>query len=136
MVKAPWMMTAVSLSLALGLAACDGRENTPPEPTVTEAAQEKTMSQSAGEEAASADSGGAGGAGTLDESNQRSSAAEREADAGETASWDNAEDEVNEALRETERRFKEAEKELEEQFQAAEEKDVQQSQALEIQPEQ
>ncbi|MEC9482243.1 MAG: hypothetical protein UMU75_02815, partial [Halomonas sp.] len=51
--------------------------------------------------------------------------------------WDSTEDDVAEALKETERRFKEAEQELEEQFQAAEETDVKKGQEIEIpQPQQ
>lgn len=143
MAKAPWMMTATALSLTLGLAACDSGEDTPPVPTATQTTSEAQAPQAAANQADSEQVSRAGddgpdtadGNGAVGGESQAASDPGSEPGADETTSWENTEDDVNEALRETERRFEEAEKELEEQFKAAEEQDVQRNQELEIQPE-
>lgn len=138
MAKASWMKTAAVLAFSLGLVACGNGDDEAPAPETNQSANEsvqdsqETMDRAGEETAELARDAGRSGAGGEEAGNDDSA---NEAETTATGSWENTEDEVDQALKETERRFQEAEKELEEQFKAAEEQDVRSEQELNVQPE-
>lgn len=94
---------------------------------------------SAGDDQVQAGATGEGGAAGTGDTGQGGEAAADDTVVGESAgesaandSWDNSEDDIDQVLKETERRFEEAEKEINEQFEQAQQQDVKEQQTIEI----